>query len=246
MPAEERAALHEATMGQAENVQWHSERIGRLTASKFRRIVRCRKPDGIVRDIMYPRQVSTEPMWYGRFHEEDAVKAYSVVMASRDHGISLGHTGLHIHREHPFIAASPDRLVFEGSDIGLLEVKCSHAFKGKTIDEAAAAPKFCCRVVDEGVELKKNHEYYYQVQGLMGVTGLPWCDFVVWTNAESVAASTHVERIFFDKAMWEGEILPGLLHFFKNAVIAEKLTGRVKRQVPLYGEHKYVPAKWRR
>ncbi|KAH9364781.1 hypothetical protein HPB48_011797 [Haemaphysalis longicornis] len=98
---------------------------------------------------MYPRQVSTEPMWYGRYHEGDAVKAYSVVMASRDREISLGHMGLHIHRDHPFIAASPDRLVFEGSDIGLLEVKCSHAFKGKTVDEAAAAPKFCCRVVDE-------------------------------------------------------------------------------------------------
>lgn len=75
MTAKERAAIHEATMGQAENIQWHSERTGRLTASKFKRIVRCRKPDGIVREILYPRQVSTEPMWYGRYHEDDAVKA---------------------------------------------------------------------------------------------------------------------------------------------------------------------------
>lgn len=107
-------------MGQAENIQWHSERTGRLTASKFKRTVRCRKPDSIVREIMYPRQVSTEPMWYGQYHEDDAVKDYSVVMAIRDREISLGHTGgLHAHRDHPFIAASLDRLVFEGSDIGL-------------------------------------------------------------------------------------------------------------------------------
>ncbi|KAL1447222.1 hypothetical protein MTO96_028608 [Rhipicephalus appendiculatus] len=48
---DDRAAILEGTMGQAENENWHLERIGRLTASVFKRVLRCRKPDGVVKDI---------------------------------------------------------------------------------------------------------------------------------------------------------------------------------------------------
>lgn len=228
----DRAGILEATMGQAENQTWHEERIGRLTASKFKRIVRCRKPDGIVRDILYPRRVNTEAMCYGRLHEDDAVQAYKELMSCMDRPVGVGYTGLHVHSTHPFIAASPDRLVFEGSDIGLLEVKCPFACKGKSVGEAATMPKFCCKITDGSIELKKSHEYHYQVQGMMGVTGLKWCDFVVWTNAGSTASSTHIERIYFDETFWFEEILPGLLRFYRNAILAEQLTGRQTTLTP--------------
>ncbi|KAG0430129.1 hypothetical protein HPB47_022979 [Ixodes persulcatus] len=68
MTLDERAAVLEATMGQAENITWHKERVGRPTASNFKRILRCRKPDDVVRDTMYPVQCSTEAMQYGRYH----------------------------------------------------------------------------------------------------------------------------------------------------------------------------------
>ncbi|KAH7974250.1 hypothetical protein HPB49_013021 [Dermacentor silvarum] len=54
---DDRAVILESTMGQAENEKWHQERIGRLTASVFKKFLRCRKPDGAVRDVMYPRQL---------------------------------------------------------------------------------------------------------------------------------------------------------------------------------------------
>ena len=38
--------------------------------------------------------------------------------------------------------------------------------------------KFACadtlKQTDHGIKLKENHNYYYQVQGLMGVTGMKW------------------------------------------------------------------------
>lgn len=71
----------------------------------------------------------------------------------------------------------------------------------KTIEEAVVFPKFCCRATDNEIALKTDHEYYYQLQGQMAVKGIRRCDFVVWTNAASVASCTHVERIFFDEAM---------------------------------------------
>ena len=41
--------------------------------------------------------------------------------------------------------------------------------------------KFCSSLVDGQATLKKSHNYYYQIQGQLGVTQLPWCDFVIWT-----------------------------------------------------------------
>lgn len=45
---------------------------------------------------------------------------------------------------------------------------------------------------------KKNHSFYYQVQGQMGVSGRKWCGFVVWT-----LKGMSVEKIMFDEAFWE-------------------------------------------
>ena len=44
------------------------------------------------------------------------------------------------------------------------------------------------------IHLKKNHNYYYQVQGQIAVLNMPWCDFVVWTTQDM-----HIERIFLMK-----------------------------------------------
>ena len=39
----------------------------------------------------------------------------------------------------------------------------------------------------------RGHKYYSQVQGLMGVTGARWCDFVVYTSK-----GMSIERIPFN------------------------------------------------
>ena len=42
----------------------------------------------------------------------------------------------------------------------------------------------------QGNYFKRNHEYYTQVQGQMGVSGASWCDLIVYTKK-----GTSVERI---------------------------------------------------
>ncbi|CAN7943224.1 unnamed protein product [Ixodes hexagonus] len=115
-------------------------------------------------------------------------------MASSAQPVQVRETGLHIHPNYSFIAASPDRIVTMGTEEGLLEVKCPPSKMGLTPEEACKYTDFCCEVVDGEVHLKgKKHPYYYQVQGQMAVTGHKWCDFVVWTNNKTVARSTHIE-----------------------------------------------------
>ena len=45
--------------------------------------------------------------------------------------------------------------------------------------------------------LKRSHNYYLQVQGQLGICGLDWCDFVMYTSK-----SISIERIQFDEENW--------------------------------------------
>ncbi|KAG0435793.1 hypothetical protein HPB47_018319 [Ixodes persulcatus] len=215
---EQRTEVTQSTIGQADNRRWHEERQWRITAS-------------------------LEDMRYGRMHEDTAVAAYVELMAAYDQPVHVHETGLHVHRDHSFIAASPDRVVTIGTEEGLLEVKCPPSKIGQTPEKACQDRKFCCELVNGDVRLKKTHAHFYQVQGQMAVTGHKWCDFVVWTNNKTVARSTNIETISFDAKFVERELMPGLLYFAEHALFPEVLTGRVRRRKDLVSQGKYVSYK---
>ncbi|CAN7942145.1 unnamed protein product, partial [Ixodes hexagonus] len=171
---------------------------------------------------------------YGIDNEPVAVSGYVSFMACQDREVVIEETGLHIHREYPYLAVSPDRIVYEEGNKGLLEVKCPPSKKGMTPAEACSSDDFCCQLVDGDVVLKKTHPFYFQVQGQMAVVGAEWCDFVVWTNNGPLSRSLSVERVYLDQVFWESEVLPGLVYFYRFAILPELLTRRVKRQNFLY------------
>lgn len=243
----ERASVCERTIGQNENAEWMKERTGRLTASNFHRIIHCVKPEGLVKDILYPRKQGPlkqgDPRLYGLENEDLAVNAYKTVMLLYDKDIQLVKTGLHVDVTHSFVAASPDRIVKDGSDVGLLEVKCPASKAGQAVLDACMDKTFWAEVVDGEVRLKRTHTYFYQVQGQLGVTQKPWCDFVIWTNHADLHQSVTIERIYFDEVIWK-KILEGLLYFYRMAVIPELLTKRIRRLGFLYTTGTgYVPFK---
>ncbi|KAH7978854.1 hypothetical protein HPB49_007088 [Dermacentor silvarum] len=133
LTAAERTKICIDTVGQNNNPLWKAERTGRLTASNFHRIMRCIKPDGLVRDILYPRQKEnlgpSDPRLYGLRNEAVAVEKYIAIMQLYDKDIEVSETGLHVHEAYPFIAASPDRLVRDGTETGLLEAICRDGFR---------------------------------------------------------------------------------------------------------------------
>ncbi|KAG0443884.1 hypothetical protein HPB47_014425 [Ixodes persulcatus] len=74
---EEWAEVTRSTIGQADNPRWHEERRGRITASVLSAVIKCMKPEYLVKGILYPSQDSaSEAMRYGRMHEGTAVAAY--------------------------------------------------------------------------------------------------------------------------------------------------------------------------
>ena len=63
--------------------------------------------------------------------------------------------------------------------------------------EACANETFYAENVNEKPRLKRGHQYYFQIQGQLGITGASWCDFVIYTNK-----GMSIERITSDPQFW--------------------------------------------
>jgi hypothetical protein len=53
------------------------------------------------------------------------------------------------------------------------------------------------KLSDNTYRLKRTHEYYFQIMGQLGITGMPWCDLFV-----SCDGDYHLEQIHFEAEMW--------------------------------------------
>ena len=103
------------------------------------------------------------------------------------------------------MGASPDRLVYDPNarpPTGGLEVKCIEsaqgmtplkAFNSKQTPKEGKKQSFCLKIKDGHLQLNENHNYFYQVQGQEGVSGIEWFDPRLGLNG------WFVQRIHFEK-----------------------------------------------
>ena len=75
--------------------------------------------------------------------------------------------------------------------------------KGKTVEECLELKRDICIHRNENgeISLKQSHKYYFQLQGLMGISGLLWSKFCI--HSKEGSENLFVEKIEFD---------PGVLH----------------------------------
>ena len=75
---------------------------------------------------------------------------------------------------------------------------------------------FCCQIINGDPTLKPNHDYYYQIQGQMAITGVHTCDFVVWTPLNFL-----VITVPFNDDFWKSHCYPTLKDFYFNVMLPE-------------------------
>lgn len=202
--------LAQATTGQRECTIWHSHRTGRITATNMHAVYTkmakiSTKPDGefncerLVKVILgQTKNVTTAAMKHGISMEPHAASRYTSLMKSRHQKFHATHTGLVLCKDYPFLAASPDLLVnCTCCGQGLCEIKSPYKFRHLA---PASGHIDYLEMVDGQCHIKKNSNYYFQIQGQMGVTGLKYCDLFVFTMH-----GYHLERISFSDHLW-GEI----------------------------------------
>ena len=95
----------------------------------------------------------------------------------KHYNLKVTGTGVHICKDYPFIAASPDGIInCSCCPSRLLEVKCPWKHRGNLISELVADPVSCLNEAEGKVSLKKSHTYWTQVQCQMGVVGTHTCE----------------------------------------------------------------------
>ncbi|XP_061177648.1 uncharacterized protein LOC133186407 [Saccostrea echinata] len=181
--------IQEETQEQYNSQRWQLERKKRLTASKFYEILH-RKSISLkyVRTILDPKPFNSTSTSYGIANEKKAREMYV-----KRQGLHVHDCGLCINPEFPFLGATPDGIVCDGGVSGIIEIKCPYTARDLTIEESLSLPNFCLLETDGKISLKKSHAFYFQIQGQPLVTGVTFCDFILFTRKE-----LHVERIHPD------------------------------------------------
>ena len=122
-------------------------------------------------------------------------------------------SGLLISEHCNFIAATPDGVIScDCCGSGILEIKCPFVTKDDHPDMA--------QFLENG-SLPKDHQYYYQVQTQLSVSGAEFADFVVCTFPNNIP-TLSVERISLDEEFVDA-CIEQASQFFKVAILPELL-----------------------
>lgn len=216
MPLSEAQILEKSTCEQSKSPLWVRCRSNRLTSSNFGQImIRKADPtDVFLRNIFAKKDLTkVKSIAYGRVNESIARKLYVKQMKKNlNRHITVFDSGLIINPGYYFLGASPDGKVIdfqENPAHGLIEIKCPFSQRNVNLKQAVYSKDFFLEYTNNVIQLKRSHVHYFQVQGQLALSNCDWCDFIVYTNK-----SLFVERIRFDRDLWENEILPKLCKFY--------------------------------
>ena len=179
------------TVTQRQCSLWRDLHNGRITSSNFGQIVHRRETaisSSIVRQLMgYASAPSSLPqLQWGIENEPLALESYIQYMG---HKITVKPSGLTLMPSHSYLGASADGIIAHAdrpSNPGVLEIKCPFSVHGesvRTMTPLDIAKRYPAFYLNSDGCLKKEHNYYYQVQGEMAVKGCKWAHFTTWTNA---------------------------------------------------------------
>lgn len=231
-----RVAIEEETKEQAASGIWRYYRSKMITASHFGHICKMRKSTSCasrVKAITYPQELNVESVQHGRKYEDVARESIESAL-----NINIKRCGLFIDSEIPFLGASPDGLI---KDDGIVEIKCPFAARFLTPKDAIAANVSNLRSLyknEDDEEMKRNHIYYYQIQGQLHITQRQYCIFALWTPL-----GLKMEGIVRDDVFWTENMVCKLVRFYDDCVLPELLDPRRERNMPIRDPEYIIEAK---
>ena len=205
---------------QSVSKSWFAHRSIRLTSSNFGKVITRKEttdPTKLVEEVTKEKVMKNcerlpPSLKWGRENEALAIERYSCERAAS----TVLNTGLIVNPKYPWLGCSPDGIVLskEGTIEGCIEVKCPYTHRDKKVKEATQDKKFFMVETQHGPNLKRRHQYYFQCQGVMALTELPWIDFIAFTTKD-----LQVERIVYDEALWQNVMLPKLNSFYFDHIL---------------------------
>ena len=224
----------ERTRAQSNCQEWFDIRKHRITSTQANKIlIRKINFETLLEEIVNPKtddQLPTivkEALKHGEMYEDTARKLYNRYLKyDLKHDINVRECGIVIQPNLFWLGASPDGLVTDKSHpsiIGLIEIKCPRSKHNSTPEEMLKDQKFYMHYVDGKPELKKSHSngYYTQIQMAMGLAGVEFCDFIVYTFKGLIIARTSFNEEFFVK------LVKKLYSFYKQYIHDTKASVKI-------------------
>ena len=133
---------------------WLAERRKRITASNVGSIAKRRpttKVNSMVKKLLYTNFEGNTATKWGILQEETTNSKYLEAMRKSSPDITTNQSGLVISLANPWLAASPDGLVYdpkENPPQGIVEFKNPYSVRNDSLNEAAIAKKGFCLGLD--------------------------------------------------------------------------------------------------
>lgn len=224
--------IEKITQGQSANENWFNFRKGVITATKSHEVSTkinsiMRGGCGYVNMWSLNQKISgftfvnpnIPALKYGRTMEVDAVNTFCDVMQKCHKELNVMECGLYLHKNYPYIGASPDRLVTCACCLpACLEVKCPYSINYTSPTDPDVKLAYLKR--DSGqISLNRSHKYYTQMQVQMAVTGLENGYFFIWTPH-----GHYLEHVVSDVTFWaslEDKIVRYYEEFYLKSIFSE-------------------------
>lgn len=175
--------------------EWHADRSGKVTASRFKDVMAWGKPDKqgkrepqgarttYMRELCFERlakrskhHASSKSMAWGHEQEQPSHDAYEMLT-----GNVITKSGFVLHPKYDWLGCSPDGLI--GIDGGI---------ESKNPYSEAIHVKTWLDGMPE--------EHMAQVQGCMFVMGRKWWDFISFDSRQDEEIQLYIETVYRDEA----------------------------------------------
>ncbi|XP_047143880.1 uncharacterized protein LOC124817620 isoform X2 [Hydra vulgaris] len=240
--------VKEATRNQSLCDSWYQVRVGRITGSTLYQVFHARvetPPKSLILNICSEKNITIKspPIVWGRENEENALTLYTQLYSDCNEAhnllalsdivihqnLKVEKLGLCIDYEKPWYAASPDASVYcTCCGHGVLEIKCPFSLKDKSLKEEILKDVFYVGLNTDGKYfLQKQHTYFFQVQLEMRVTGVSYCDFMVWTPSEFIVLRIEPDISFMESVFNKCDV------FWNRFILRELVTREVESGMKL-------------
>lgn len=225
--------VEQLTRAQCKSELWHYVRIGRITASTLKTVVHTSNETppprrSTLKTICHPylNRVETPATLYGRRNEVLARQQLTKVWSSDHQNGQITECGVFLSSDHPYMAATPDAIgTCACCGKFSVEIKCPFRLNANCnldsqlpINDLATKPNTFLQMNEDGIELVRTHEYFYQVQAQIFLTKSDFGVFVVWSKSEML-----VLKIAKDVCFWNRCVERCHLYFMK--IVMPELLG---------------------
>ena len=187
---------------QANDEDWFHYRKGVITGTITYRISnsvkKCEISDQVNKAITkkYHTPLYYPSILWGRDNEELGIAAFIKMMRSKHHNLIVKRVGLQLDDTHHYIGASIDGLVqCSCCEPSILEVKCPYSIRDGTVAEDGKQLQY----LTDDLQLKTNHQYYYQLQTYLGVYKYKKGYFCVYTPNDVLILPINFNETFWKK-----------------------------------------------